>query len=188
MMNSNIFKTILLILLISCKSHHIENRYEDNRNSINYITRDFQYLKIGEKSGVYTYPKINLIFTLKKGKLHGMMSLIKENDTLYFCRYNENQPVGKYINKLYLEKYNSYKQILTLSPVNVIDGEGFYNNNHKKEGFWKEFYGNCDKKGYYFNGLKNGLWEENCFNDAGAYEYRRNVIYKNDSIVSYTKN
>lgn len=188
MMNSNIFKIIILFFFISCKSYHVENRYEDNRDGINYITKDFQYLKIGKKSGIYIYPKLNFMYTLKKGKLDGEMSFIKQKDTLYFCHYDNNKPVGKYINRLYLEKNSTYRLIMTMNPAIIIDGEGVFNTNHSKEGYWKEFNGICFKEGNYANGLKNGLWKEDCFNDAGAYENKKNVIYKNDSIVSFIEN
>lgn len=175
-MNSNIFKIIILCLCISCKSRHVENRYEDNRDGINGITRDFQYFKKGKKSGVYIYTKLNFRYTLKKGKLNGEMSLIKQKDTLYFCYYNKNKPIGKYINKLYLEKNTIYRLIMTMSPAIIIDGEGIFNTNHQKEGHWQE----NENNGYYKNGLKNGYWEERYTNDiANEISYVKKGYYKN---------
>lgn len=188
MTNSNIFKIVILLLFISCKSQQIENRYDDNQDGINYLTKDFQYFKTGQKSGIYTYPKLNFRYSLKKGKLDGEMSLIKHKDTLYFCCYDKNKPIGKYINKLYLEKYTTYRLIMTMNPAIIIDGEGVFNANHEKEGFWQQFDGICSKKGNYIKGMKNGLWEEDCFNDGGAYQSKKDVMYKNDSIVGLIEN
>jgi hypothetical protein len=66
---------------------------------------------------------------------------------------------------------------MTMSPAIIIDGEGIFNTNHRKEGHWKEFSGICFKEGNYINGLKNDLWKEDCFNDAGAYECKKKGNY-----------
>ena len=112
---------------------------------------------------------------------NGEMKVMDEKDTLYYCVYLNNKPVGKYINIIYQEKGSMYLRVLPVKPkIDVGYGRGTFNTEHQKEGIWKDDFGS----GNYIKGLKNGYWIDYYFNDVGATTIKTKTVYKNDTVVS----
>ncbi len=181
-MNSNIFKIFFCILFIvaSCRPKvYINEKY--NLGNVNELQQELRKYFHEKKTGKYIYPKLGATINLKKGMYNGEMSIIIEKDTLYYCVYQNNKPVRKYINVIYQEKGSMYLRVLPVKPkIDVGYGRGIFNIEHQKEGFWKDDFGS----GNYIKGLKNGDWIDYYFNDVGAITTKTKTVYKNDTIVS----
>jgi hypothetical protein len=191
MMNSNIFKTLLFtILFISCKSRIIENRYDNTYGDLQEMSKNVRRIMYSKKTGVFTYPKVGYVLSLKTGKLDGEMSLIHKQDTIYYCIYKNNKPIGKYINNIHDSTHSYgysyemyYYSLITIDSALYLPGKGFYNKSHQKDGFWDESGFYCTKEGTYTNGLKNGMWLEHCSSDFESDDTTKIIKYKNGVVV-----
>ena len=182
-MNSNIFKTFfcLLIIVMSCKPKvYINEKY--SYDDIRKLQRELPNYFREKRTGKFLYPKLGTTINLKKGLYNGEMSIICNKDTLFYCEYLNNKPIGKYIHKMsYVGLDTYYREILPLKPkIDVGFGDGMFNEEHQKEGFWNDDFGS----GNYIRGLKDGEWIDYYFNDVGAVTTKTKTVYKNDTVVS----
>lgn len=173
MMSFRLYSLIILILLTSCKTKTYIYDLED------YSGQFFFYTINQKKTGNYYYPKMNFTYTLKNGKLNGIILLIKENDTIVFGSFKNNKPIGKFINKSY--KCELSRNIFFGTIIEKYGyGNGVFNEKSKKNGFWKEY----TQEGEYRDGKKNGIWKINQSSDLENYKnVVKEILYKNDSIV-----
>jgi hypothetical protein len=190
-MNLNIFKVLIFVLFFtSCKSKIIENKYDNEYGDLAEMSTAVKRIVSQSKTGIFIFPKVGYVLSLKKGRLDGEMSLICKQDTLYYCIYKNNKPTGKYMNHIshyypYGYNYNMYYNNLINIRSSLTDpGIGFYNKNNKKEGFWDESDYYCSvQEGTYENGLKHGIWIEDCFKDAGAFYISKIIKYNKGVII-----
>jgi len=183
-MNLNIFKTVLCILIVAtaCKPKNFINE-NYNLSDVNKLQRELSKHFYEKKTGKYIYTKLGTTINLKKGKYNGEMSIIVKKDTLFYCVYQNNKPVGKYINIIYYGtgRGAEYLRILPINPkIDVGFGRGIFNQEHQKDGYWIDSNGS----GNYTNGLKNGEWVRDYFNDVGGTTTKTKTIYKNDIVLS----
>ena len=189
MKNLNTFsKKIVIILFFLCLSCNKKVIINDNIQQIYYGTRIIEYeLKKNmteKKSGTYIYPKLGTKISLKKGKLYGVFQIIENKDTLYFCNFINNQPVGKYIKKFNTQTAHRHFRTLPLKP-NIDYGEGYgtFTLDHNKNGLWFEFYGNCTNQGVYQNNAKEGIWIEECYDETGEKKSIKEKKYSKNLLI-----
>ncbi len=184
MMNSNIYKIIccfLLAFLTSCKPKvYVNEKY--SYDDIRKLQRELPNYFREKRTGKYIYTKLGTTINLKKGMYNGEMSIISNKDTLFYCEYLNNKPIGKYIHKMSyagLDRY--YREILPLKPkIDVDFGGGMFNAEHQKEGLWF----NHEGSGSYIKGLKNGEWVDIEYSDTSSIITKTTTVYRNDTIVS----
>jgi hypothetical protein len=183
-MNSNIFKTFLcfLIIVMSCKPIiYINEKY--SYDDIRKLEKELPNYFREKRTGKFLYPKLGTTINLKKGFYNGEMSIIVEKDTLFYCVYQNNKPIGKYVNVIYFGngKGVEYLRILPLKPkIDVDFGGGMFNAEHQKEGLWF----NREGSGNYIKGLKNGEWIVINHSDTSSIITKTTTVYRNDTIVS----
>jgi hypothetical protein len=192
MKNLNIYKIFLLFIVYTfsgCKTNiYINEKVTSNNEGTRAIEWDLRKNIREKKTGIYIYPNLGTKFSLKKGKFNGTFQIIDidKNDTIFYCNYIDNLPIGRYVKNFYYRYIYRHYRTLPLKPkIDYEDGKGFFNNQHQKEGVWVENFGDCVKKGTYKKNKKEGIWEENCFEDVGGYYTEKILIYKNDSIVEF---
>ncbi len=191
-MNLNIFKIFFFCIIYTfsgCKTKtYIDEKISVNNGGTQVIEWELRKNIKEKRTGIYIYPNLGTKFSLKKGKFNGTFQIIDKTDkidTVFYCNYIDNLPIGQYIKKFHYRYIYRHYRTLPLKPkIDYGDGSGFFNNKHQKEGFWIEYFGNCTQKGNYREGKKEGTWKENCFEDTEGYYIEKQNIYKNDSIVS----
>ncbi|KMQ58540.1 hypothetical protein ACM39_18580 [Chryseobacterium sp. FH2] len=188
MKNLNIYKIVFFFVIYGCKTHTYTNeKVNPNNDGTRTIEWDLKKNLKEKKTGIYLYPNLGTKFSLKKGKFNGTFQIIDidKNDTIFYCNYVDNLPIGRYVKNFYHRyKYRHFRTLPLKPNIDFGDGKGFFNNQHQKEGIWIEDFGNCTKKGGYEKGKKEGVWEENCYSDTGGDDTKKIFIYKNDSIVN----
>ena len=143
MKNSIIYSCLVLFTTCSCTIKTFIN----NDISLDYkgnlalkIEKEIKKNIIDKKTGKYLYPNIGVEYTLKRGKFNGPFIIMDEKDTIFYCKYKNNMPVGKYIQKRF--KYNKeifyFKTIPVKPKLNYGIGYGNFNKNHEKDGIWNE--------------------------------------------------
>lgn len=173
-----IYFTVIFLLSCSCKNKIFINE----NNNVYYIEAEIRKNIIKKKTGVYIYPKKGMRFSVKNGTFNGIFEIIKDKqDTIFFCKFENGYPIGRYIYhfKTANDKYMYYR-IIPIEFKDYEKGKGYFNKEHNKDGVWEEFKGNEYKKGIYLNGMKEGVWKEEYFNDEAATEYSKKGIYIND--------
>lgn len=78
---------------------------------------------------------------MKRGKFNGIFEIFGEkNDTLFYCTYNNNLPVGRYV----LTEWDHNDKLFNSRSIPVKPkleygiGSGTFNKEHKKDGVWNE--------------------------------------------------
>ncbi|REC60058.1 hypothetical protein DRF65_22990 [Chryseobacterium pennae] len=174
MMNSNFYKLIMILFMVSCVSEPIVYQQVDYKGDIFY--GDIRQ----KKTGKFIFPNMNFSYSLYKGELNGKILLIEKSDTIVFGHFKRNQPIGKYINRI--DQCYQCKYIFRKTVIEKIDGEGEFNKQSKKDGYWKE----KSQEGNYSNGKKNGVWKIYKYNDLeNSQNTIKEVIYKNDSLINH---
>lgn len=140
MRSPNIYTLSFLLILGSCNIKTVVNDIPLLEGTW-VIEKDIKRNIINKETGTYTYPNLKTRYTLKKGKFNGPFQIIGEkNDTLFYCTYKDNLPVGEYI----LKEPDSNDKIFHRRSIPVKPkleygyGCGFFNQNHKKDGVWSE--------------------------------------------------
>lgn len=140
MRSLNIYNFSILLILGSCSLKTIVNETPISGGTW-IIEKDIKSNIIHKNTGTYVYPNLKTHYTLKNGKFNGPFQIMGEkNDTLFYCTYKNNLPVGKYILK---EPDNNDKifhnRSIPVKPkLEYGYGTGFFNRNHNKEGIWIE--------------------------------------------------
>lgn len=177
MKNLNTYSFILIcIFLYSCEVKTFINNATSKNDGTRTIENELRKNIKNKKTGIYIYPDLGTKISLKKGKINGVFQIIYKKDTLFYCKYIDDLPTGLYIKNFYYPQNYIHFRTLPLKPkIDYGDGSGFFNSQHKKEGFWKE----KDQEGYYKNGVKQGYWEEYFTNDIeDGVSYIKKGYYK----------
>lgn len=184
MKNLGIFKLVALLLFVSCTAKITDSRCENNYLCREAVSREIAGARIKKLTGSFYYPKLGFSIGFKYGSLNGIMSIITEEDTIYFCRYKNDKPQGIFINKIGFSENRQYAPLIHVQSAVQIRGSGSFDKNGKKQGKWNEFIGTCNNIGVFVDGKKTGKWFEDCFNDNGVYTSKRIVNYEKDSIIN----
>lgn len=149
MKNLSTCKVITLLVFTSCTSKTIV-RDAPMLNGTWFIERDIQKNISTKKTGTFQYPNLGTEYKLRKGKFNGVFKIIvNNNDTVFYCNFDNNLPVGKYILKS-LNDYPRHHRTIPRHPNLYYGiGEGTFNKEHKKEGLWKLGY---SREEFYKNG------------------------------------
>lgn len=189
MINLNTCKIFFIIIgfvFTGCKTRtYINEKVNQDNDGTRAIEWDLIKNIREKKTGIYIYPYLGTTISLKKGKINGVFQIIENKDTIFYCNYVNNFPVGRYV-KQYKNNRQRYKHGRTLPlkfKIDYEEGLGYFNQKHQKEGFWIEDNPGCIREGRYVAGRKEGVWKENCFKDVGGYTIYKNIVYKNDSII-----
>lgn len=190
MKNLSIFKILFVIIgfiFTGCKPKiYINEKANQDNDGTRVIEQDLIKNIREKKTGIYIYPYLGTKISLKKGKFNDVFQIIENKDTVFYCNYVNNFPVGRYVRQYKNDRYRyKHRRTLPLKPeIDYKEGMGFFNQKHQKEGIWIEDNYRCTEEGRYVAGRKEGVWKENCFNDVGGYTIYKNVVYKNDSIIN----
>jgi hypothetical protein len=188
MKSLNIYKIFLISIICTfsgCKTKtYINEKVTPDNDGTRTIELDLKKLIEEKRTGIYIYPNLGTTISLKKGKFNGVFQIIDKKDTIFYCNYIDNLPVGQYIKNFHHQYIYRHYRTLPLKPkIDFNNGKGFFNNQHQKEGFWLEYDRNCTGKGTYQKGKKEGIWEEKCFEDVGGNYTTKILTYKNDSLL-----
>lgn len=148
MKNSIIYSFFVLFITYNCTVKTYVN--EDIRigykggSLASKIESEIKKNIIYKKSGKYVYPNMGIEYTLKRGKFNGpfiiidKIDTINSNDTIFYCTYKNNLPIGRYFKKrLEYNKDIFYFKTIPVKPkLNYGVGSGYFNRNHQKDGIW----------------------------------------------------
>lgn len=153
MKNLTIFSLGSLLLLANCSPKAIISNIPVD-NGTWKIEREMKKNKIYEKTGTFIYPNLGTEYTLKKGKFNGAFKIFDKNDTLFYCVYKDNLPIGRYVKKMDDNQRRRHYRTIPVKPhLDYGEGSGFFTNSHKKDGNWTEDGINV----YYRNGIKDSI-------------------------------
>lgn len=144
MKNSIIYSFFVLFITYGCTVKTYVN--EDIRigykggSLASKIESEIKKNIIYKRSGKFVYPNMDIEYTLKRGKFNGPFIIMDVNDTIFYCIYKNNLPIGRYIRKrLEYNKDIFYFKTIPVKPkLNYGIGSGFFNQNNKKDGIWDE--------------------------------------------------
>lgn len=138
-----IYIIIIFSILTSCSSKTIVNNSPISEGSW-VIERDIRKNRAYEKTGTFIYPNLKTRYTMKRGKFNGVFEIFGEkNDTLFYCTYTNNLPVGRYV----LKEWDNNDKLLNSRSIPIKPkleygiGSGVFNKEHKKDGVWNEIGG-----------------------------------------------
>lgn len=151
MKNLTIFSLILFLILVNCNPNVIISNIPMD-NGTWKIERDMKENLVYERTGTFVYPNLGTEYTLRKGKFNGVFKIFNKKDTLFYCVYIDNLPIGRYVKNIGdNQKRKHYRTIPVKPHLDYGEGSGFFNKNHLKDGTWNE-------DGiiiYYKNGIKD---------------------------------
>lgn len=179
-----LYLAIIFLLLNSCKTKTFVNeKFNSQNDGTRQIESELKKNMLEKKTGIFIYPKLGTKISLKQGQLNGIFEIIDGKDTLYYCNFINNKPIGMYMKNFNYQYINRHYRTLPLTPnIDFGDGVGFFNNQNQKEGAWTEYNGNCTEKGSYKNGKKEGLWNSECFDDSTRKYDKKKILYHDDNI------
>jgi len=141
MSNIKILIVLILVIFQSCTIKTIVNEIPLSGGTW-VIESDIRKNRTDGKTGTYIYPNLKTQYTMKRGKFNGVFEILGEkNDTLFYCTYQNNLPVGRYVFKEMgnNDKLFNNRSIPVKPKLEYGFGFGFFNNEHKKDGVWNEW-------------------------------------------------